>query len=126
MHAGCRVWRRGAPRRALGRTTINWTLHVATAPSTIDRVSASTAAVDVLVADLKRIFAERLISVVIYGPHADGDGGDHGIASLALTTSVGVTDLDACAGRFHAWRRLGLETPLVLAQAEFMRSLDAF
>jgi hypothetical protein len=83
-------------------------------------------AADTLVADLRNIFADRLLSVVVYGPHVDGSGGDIPVTCLALVRSLGAADLDACARMSHHWDRHGVATPLVLPLEEFRRSLDAF
>jgi hypothetical protein len=78
-----------------------------------------------LVADLRLIFAGRLLSLVAYGPRVEGDG-DAPLTCLALVESLGVSDLNACARRAHQWQRHGLATPLIVPDAEFRRSLDAF
>src|SRR5688572_2167519 len=78
-----------------------------------------------LVADLKRVFAERLQSVVAYGPRVDG-ADDAPLTCLALVESLGITDLEACAGKASDWKRHGLDVPLILPTHEFRRSLDAF
>jgi len=83
--------------------------------------SAATA----LTTDLQRIFGERLQSVVAYGSHLDGDT-TAPLTCLALVQSLSVTDLEACARVATRWSRLGLAAPLVLPEAEFRRSLDAF
>ncbi len=89
-------------------------------------MSSSSSAVDTLVADLRRIFADRLTSVVVYGPHTEGAGGTQPITTLALVSSLGIGDLEACAARSAGWRRAGLETPLILPEPEFHSSLDTF
>jgi hypothetical protein len=78
-----------------------------------------------LVADLTHIFAERLRSVVAYGARLEGDD-DAPLTCLALVDSIAVTDLEACARLATDWERRRLATPLVLAEHEFRRSLDAF
>jgi hypothetical protein len=78
-----------------------------------------------LVADLRRIFGTRLRSVVAYGPHAEG-AADAPLTCLALVTSLTAGDLEACARAAKDWRRAGAGTPLVLPEAEFHDSLDAF
>ena len=89
-------------------------------------MSTSHGATDALVSDLKRVFGDRLHSIVTYGSHAEGDGGGAPITCLALVTSLTPLDLDACARAASGWRRHGLATPLILPEAEFRRSLDAF
>lgn len=78
-----------------------------------------------LVADLTRIFASRLRSVVAYGARLDGDD-EAPLTCLALVESIGLTDLEACARRAAHWERQRVATPLILAEHEFRRSLDAF
>jgi hypothetical protein len=75
-----------------------------------------------LLSDLRRIFSERLRSIVVYG-----DQGDDGpLRCLVLVASFDTVDLDACARAVRAWHRHGLATPLILPEREFKRSLDAF
>lgn len=78
-----------------------------------------------LVADLHDIFGDRLRSVVAYGAHIDATA-DAPLACLALVDSLGMSDLEACAGATGRWHRRGLATPLVLTDSEFRSSLDAF
>lgn len=78
-----------------------------------------------LVADLTRVFAGRLRSVVAYGPHLEGDE-DAPLTCLALVESIAMSDLEACAQRAGHWNRHNLAIPLILAEREFRRSLDAF
>lgn len=74
-----------------------------------------------LVADLQRIFADRLDAVVAYGWRQNGP-----VPTLALVRSLSLDDLNACADRSGAWRRAGAAIPLLLTRADFARSLDAF
>ena len=83
-------------------------------------------AVDVLLGDLKRVFGNRLQSFVVYGAHADGDGGSDPVNCLALVQALSAEDLDACAASAGSWRRQGLATPLLVPAGEFHRSLDVF
>jgi hypothetical protein len=75
-------------------------------------------------ADLHRIFADRLRSVVAYGPQLDG--ADAPLTCLALVDTLTLADLDACARFAHGWNRARIATPLILPHDEFVRSLDAF
>lgn len=84
--------------------------------------SVTAARAETLVVDLRRIFGERLRSLIAYGDQSESAP----LTCLALVTSVDATDLDACARAVHGWHRQGLATPLVLPQQEFSRSLDAF
>jgi hypothetical protein len=78
-----------------------------------------------LVADLTHVFANRLRSLVAYGARVEGDD-NAPLTCLALVESIGVTDLDACARMAPHWERQRIATPLILAEDEFRRSLDAF
>src|SRR5687767_13060293 len=85
----------------------------------------SPAATTSLVADLHDIFGERLRSVVAYGPHLEGQASAR-LTCLALVTSLSASDLEACARAAGRWHRENLATPLLLTEAEFRSSLDAF
>jgi hypothetical protein len=88
-------------------------------------IATLPAAAPALISDLRAIFAARLRAVVAYGPRVDGDGGAL-LTSLALVTSLTIDDLDGCAARASRWARAGINTPLLLPEDEFRRSLDAF
>ena len=87
--------------------------------------STLTSAAQDLVADLRRVFADRLRSVVAYGPHAEG-AGDAPLTCLALVSALTIHDLEACAGAARRWRGHHIATPLILPEGEFRDSLDAF
>src|SRR5687768_10349510 len=78
-----------------------------------------------LVSDLRNIFGDRLHSVVAYGPQLDGRS-DAPLTCLALVGTLTIGDLEACARAETRWRRSGVATPLILPDAEFRSSLDAF
>ena len=83
--------------------------------------TARLAAVHPVVDDLRRIFAERLEAVVVYGRRPIGP-----VPTLALVQSLAMEDLNTCAERAAGWRRGGAAVPLLLTRAEFARALDAF
>jgi hypothetical protein len=83
--------------------------------------SAPRPASDAPVADLQRIFGERLEAVVAYGI-ASTDWS----RSLALVSSLTPEDLSALAVAAPSWHARGMATPLVMPHREFARSLDAF
>ncbi len=84
-------------------------------------------AVDRLLADLRVIFAARLISLVVYGRHAAGTASpDLPIHTLALVHDIGFADLEACARQARRWQADGLAVPLMIGRREFARSLDVF
>ncbi len=72
-----------------------------------------------LVEPLRRVFVDRLESVVGYG--RDGH-----VSSLALVRSLDPEDLESCARAVRQWHASGLHTPLLVTTVEFARSLDAF
>jgi hypothetical protein len=85
---------------------------------------ALPASVGVLERELRGVFGSRLQSLVAYGLRTH-----HGAApvrTLALVESLSEQDLRACAGKVQSWHGAGLATPLLVATADFARSLDAF
>ena len=88
--------------------------------------------VERLTADLRQVFTDRLIAMVVFGPHAPDPAGRVSAAdgepvdTLALVERLDFADLEACARRHHDWTRHGLATPLILGRDDFARSLDAF
>ena len=78
-----------------------------------------------LVGDLRNVFGDRLRSVVAYGPRVEGHDSTP-LACMALVSTLGVADLEACAGHIAKWHRNRLGTPLVLPETEFRTSLDSF
>jgi hypothetical protein len=86
---------------------------------------ALPASVGVLERELRGVFGSRLQSLVAYGLRAL-HGAHAPVRTLALVESLSEQDLRACAGKVNAWHGAGLATPLLLASADFARSLDAF
>ena len=78
-----------------------------------------------LVGDLRNVFGDRLQSVVAYGPRLEGHDALP-LTCMALVSTLGVADLEACASHASKWRRNRLATPLVLPETEFRTSLDSF
>jgi hypothetical protein len=83
--------------------------------------TASRAEHVALVADLRRIFGDRLDALVAYGGVPP-----EWSRSLALVTSLKMDDLSALAAVAPVWHGKGIATPLVLPREEFAQSLDAF
>jgi hypothetical protein len=83
------------------------------------------AALDGLAADLRRIFGERLLSVVAYGLQKPSPA-PRLLHSLVLLQRLGFSDLAACAPLASGWRRRSLAVPLLLEREEFFRTLDVF
>ena len=71
------------------------------------------------------MFGDRLRSVAAYGPHVEGDT-TVPLTCLALVANLTTDDLNACATLSPRWGRSHIGTPLILPEAEFRRSLDAF
>ena len=78
-----------------------------------------------LVTDLQGVFGDRLRSVVAYGPHIEGHAATP-LTCLVLVSSLGHSDLEACARRAARWHRNRIATPLVMTDTELRTSLDAF
>jgi len=87
--------------------------------------SSSHNGASLLIDDLRGIFGDRLRAVVGYGPRLDGDDSAP-LTCLALVSSLSLSDLEGCATRSSRWARARIATPLILAEDEFRRSLDAF
>ena len=83
-------------------------------------------AADALAADLRRVFATRLRSLVAYGPRIDGADETTPLSCLALVDSCGIADLESCAKLASHWEHHGLAIPLIVPEQEFRQSLDAF
>jgi hypothetical protein len=83
------------------------------------------AALDGLAADLRRVFGERLLSVVAYGLKTPSPP-PRPLHTLALLERLSFRDLAACAPLAAAWRRRALPVPLLLEREEFFRTLDVF
>ncbi|MBK9240956.1 MAG: hypothetical protein IPL75_11985 [Acidobacteria bacterium] len=69
-----------------------------------------------LAADLTRVFSDRFVALVAYGP----------TRTAAFARSIHADDLDALTPLADRWQREGLDTPLLITPLEFERSLDAF
>ncbi len=91
-------------------------------------------AVHTLERELREIFGGRLQSLIVYGQRAQPAHRNHAghghdgppTHTLAIVDSMTPQDLRACALRVETWHGAGLATPLLLADHEFERSLDAF
>lgn len=82
----------------------------------MDLSAASRQAMARLAGDLSRVFADRFVALVAYGP----------ARTAAFASSILADDLAALAPLADRWQREGLETPLLITPLEFERSLDAF
>jgi len=85
----------------------------------------SDAASRQLVEHLQRIFGSRLLSVVAYGQTLEQSSASP-LTSFVLVAGLSQDDLDACSRLAVQWARAGIQTPLILPEAEFRRSLDTF
>lgn len=85
--------------------------------------AARRAALDLLTADLQAIFRNRLRSICAYG-HGDRDDDD--THTIVFVDQLSFDDLAACAPRTRGWLARGLAVPLILQEAEFVRTLDVF
>ena len=102
-----------------------------TAPKNVSRYNvpmtapALTPSASALLHDLRSIFADRLRAVVAYGAQLEGHS-EAPLTSLALVSTLTVDDLEHCAAQSGRWSRTRINTPLILPDEEFRRSLDAF
>ena len=78
-----------------------------------------------LVNDLQRVFAGRLLSVIVYGQVLD-EPTQATLTTFVLVASLSQDDLQGCAGLVGGWAKAGIDTPLILPDKEFRRSLDTF
>lgn len=81
------------------------------------------ASLQVLAADLRRIFGNRLLSICAYGLEHGDDNDTH---SIVLVDRLTFEDLAACAPLTRGWDARGLAVPLLLEEHEFVRTLDVF
>lgn len=82
-----------------------------------------------LVTSLRNLFGDRLNTVVAYGPCVSlglAPSPRLPVSTLALVERVRFADLEAATPRAAGWRKKGIAVPLVLGEAEFRASLDAF
>ncbi len=78
-----------------------------------------------LVDDLQRVFASRLLSVIAYG-YVPGEQNHARLTTFVLVANLSHDDLEGCAQLANRWARMGIDTPLILPEEEFRRSLDSF
>ena len=94
----------------------------------MDAVSLTTderASLNMLAADLGRVFGARLHSVAAYGLDAPATP-PRVVHALALVERLAFEDLAACVPLTRGWRRRSLAVPLILEREEFLRTLDVF
>lgn len=72
---------------------------------------------ETLTGHLRDIFGDRLRMVAQFG------GDTHTCAVVATLT---LDDLERCAAHERNWRKLGLDTPLLIVETELSRAMDAF
>jgi len=82
----------------------------------MDLSQAARQAMARLASDLTRVFGDRFVSLVAYGP----------TRTAAFASAIRADDLEALSALSERWHMDGLETPLLLTPNEFVRSLDAF
>jgi hypothetical protein len=73
--------------------------------------------VEQLAAQLTGIFGPRLKMVAAFGA---------GLQTCAVVDTLTVDDLGRCAALSAAWKRSGLDVPLLIVNHELARALDAF
>jgi hypothetical protein len=73
--------------------------------------------IDSVAGQLKQIFGDRLKMFAAFGDTSH---------SCAVVQSLTIDDLDRCATHSARWNKAGIETPLLIVEAELRRALDAF
>lgn len=75
--------------------------------------------------DLGRVFGPRLVMVAAYGLDRPVPA-PRLVHTIALVERLGFDDLARCAPFARTWNRGSLAVPLLLEEAEFLRTLDVF
>jgi hypothetical protein len=73
--------------------------------------------IDVMAAQLKDIFNDRLRMVAAFGENG---------SACAVVETLTIQDLDRCAAHAAKWSKAGLDAPLLIVEGELGRALDAF
>lgn len=73
--------------------------------------------IDTLASQLQEIFGDRLKMVAAFGDSAN---------SCAVVHGLSVQDLERCASHAAAWKKAGLDVPLLIVESDLRRALDAF
>jgi len=81
-----------------------------------------------LVAKVRKAYAERLVSVVLYGSAATGDHHAHysDLNVLCVLAAITPRELASSGDLFRWWRELGNPAPLLLTEQEVATSTDCF
>ncbi|HID30443.1 MAG TPA: hypothetical protein EYP19_10635 [Desulfobacterales bacterium] len=81
-----------------------------------------------IVDDYRRLFAEDLISVIVYGSAASGDciPGKSDINFMMVLSEMGIDALDRAFDLIAKWKKRNVTTPLFLTEAYVRTSLDVF
>lgn len=82
----------------------------------MDLSPAARQAMARLADDLTRVFGNRFVGLVAYGP----------TRTAAFASAIYADDIEALSAIHERWHRDGLDTPLLITPDEFTRSLDAF
>jgi predicted nucleotidyltransferase len=81
-----------------------------------------------IVGDYRGLFAEDLISVIVYGSAASGDyiPGKSDINFMIVLSEKGIDALDQAFDLIARWKKRNVTTPLFLTEAYVRTSLDVF
>ena len=81
-----------------------------------------------LVEKLRKAYADRLVSVVLYGSAAGAEAGDRfsDVNILCVLTEVTVRELRDAEEIFRFWQQHGNPSPLLLAESELAASTSSF
>jgi hypothetical protein len=81
-----------------------------------------------IVGDLKALFADDLVSVILYGSAASGDyvPGKSDINFMIVLSDAGIGRIDQAFDLVAGWQKRNVATPLFLTEAYVRTSLDVF
>lgn len=81
-----------------------------------------------ITADLRNIFKEDLISIILYGSGARGEyvPGKSDINFLVILTEAGMEKIDLCFDFVRKWKKRNVAIPLFMTKSFIESSLDTF
>ncbi|MBW1744180.1 MAG: hypothetical protein JRJ47_12265 [Deltaproteobacteria bacterium] len=81
-----------------------------------------------IIKDLKELFADDLLSVILYGSAASGDyiQGKSDINFMIVLSDAGIDRIDQAFDLISRWQKRNVATPLFLTEAYVRTSLDVF
>lgn len=81
-----------------------------------------------IVRDMKDLFADDLVSIILYGSAASGDyvSGKSDINFMIVLSDTGIDRIDQAFDIVAGWRKRNVATPLFITEAYVRTSLDVF